>query len=195
MAFRNTRRSVLSEARTYLREQMALSRRDYMTIHRELELRGVPTPSRSQWYLWIREEQKKAAADTSGPWSLADDQTGRPDIVLALLSWVIGESQWQRRSLTVREAFWAVRLCAALPRFVEGMVLGAHEDRVAVKKERSATSLPWFWSWVLVYGQAHALDDDARGDTMRGLDAELVRHLFLDADARSAQERDRTLEP
>lgn len=165
MALSNRKRKKLDQARVVLRRAVAGGRDDWAAILEQLQLDGI-APAKSTFYQWVREERAAEASDDSGTWSLATDKTERPDIVLALLAWLAVESKWRRTSVTVDEATWAVRLCAALPHDVEATLLAGR--RMDGKAPPPARSIFSFWQWVRAY--AHKTP---------GLDHELAAIYYL----------------
>lgn len=76
-------------------------------------------PSRSTFYQWVREWREARARDTSGQWSLATDDTGRPDVVMSVLAALIGRSRGRFVPISRAEARWMVRLATAIPAVLE----------------------------------------------------------------------------
>lgn len=126
MALTARKRKRLEGARTYVREQLALGHEDIGALLADLERRGG-APSRTTLYEWVRTERMAEAADESGPWSLAADDTDRADVVLEVLHarhyhWLglvrqhSGPPSLGRpRPLTHAEARWVVRISTAAP--------------------------------------------------------------------------------
>lgn len=72
-------------------------------------------PSRSTFYGWVKDWENRRARDKSGYWSLANDNTGRPDLVMRVIAALVAASGGRGVRLTNAEAVWIARLGAALP--------------------------------------------------------------------------------
>ncbi len=106
-------------AREYVERRLAF--RDYDDLSDVLK--GAQqldwAPSRSTFYLWVKAWRAERARDQSGPWTLANDETGRPDIVMRVIATVHGQSRGRLNSVTTTEAKWIVRVALALPGILE----------------------------------------------------------------------------
>lgn len=97
---------------------------------RELELEGIAPPRRT-FYVWAKE----ATLAPTKPWTLAADETGRPDVVLRVLRAVHDASSGRIGQIGIDEATWIVRLVNAKPELLEA------GDAV------NATGVaPWLWA-------------------------------------------------
>lgn len=102
------------QARDYL--EAALIRGDAPAeIYRAMQLELGWVPSRSTVYAWAKDWQEARARDQSGRWSLATDETGRPDIVLRVLAALIATTHGRMDDISVDEARWLVKLARAVP--------------------------------------------------------------------------------
>ena len=103
-------------AREFLRDRFAQGIQGWPELVRAMELEGLPwIPSRSQFYVIRKEWRTSRDRDTSGEWSLAADETGRPDLVMRGMAAVIGMTEGRRGHITVAEAGWIVRVASAFP--------------------------------------------------------------------------------
>lgn len=90
-------------------------------ILRSLEEQGL-APARSTLYAWVRQWRDARALDTSGAWTLATDETGRPDIVMRVLAALEGTRMWREdtdQHITHTDARWLVRLATAFPDWLQ----------------------------------------------------------------------------
>lgn len=118
MALSSRKQKRIEAARQHLRNQLDLGRTNFGAVLREMQLDGI-APSRSTFYEWVRAERAVSAADKSGAWSLADDKTGRPDIVLEVLSGIYYDSNTRVRSISHDEAQLIVRIATAVPEVLD----------------------------------------------------------------------------
>lgn len=132
-----TKKRASAEARAYVQNQVDLGRSDAPAILRELDLKGLGV-SRSTLYEWLRIERERESTDSSKPWSLATDETGRPDVVLTVLKGIFEASDYRRKSLTQAEARWCVKITHAAPSMLnerEGPWLVFHMARDYLRAE------------------------------------------------------------
>lgn len=143
-------------------------------IHRGLEVRGLSPDSRGTTYNWVEQVRAEMALDGSGPWSLANDTTGRPRVVLGVLgaryrryAESMGGPPTEPLRMSVRDAWWAVRIADAAPGLVPPDGAADPDDA-------------WLrlWEWVLRYMTAEAamVKDGTRGP-LDWLDADLAREV------------------
>ena len=113
MALSKRKAARMDEARQYLRNELAKGTA-VGEIERALDLKGMAV-AHSTIYSWAKVERQQELADKSGPWLLATDDTGRPDLILRILHVLFEISGFRRRSITRAEARWCVRIATAVP--------------------------------------------------------------------------------
>lgn len=119
-------------------------------------------PSRSTFYEWVRQWREARARDRSGTWTLATDETGRPDIVMDVLAALIGSSRGRLATLTVAEARWIVRLATAVPIILKdktrfrGVDAQGHGIGDPIGPAWGTLNL---WEWALQYVDAENVGD------------------------------------
>lgn len=79
---------------------------------RELELEGA-APARRTFYSWAAEVDKRRSTDVT--WTLAEDTTGNPRVVLDVMAALHEASSGRLYRVTIEEAAWIVKLAAARP--------------------------------------------------------------------------------
>jgi hypothetical protein len=145
-------------ARQYVEARLNLAE-DRAEIYRSMQLELDWAPSRSTFYAWAQQWDQARARDESGPWSLATDSTGRPDVVLRVLAALLAVSHGQRDEISADDARWLVRLASAVPtewpdeKWRVKTASGDWQDVI----EHGAIRL---YNWAVRYADA-----EARGDT------------------------------
>ncbi len=113
---------------------------------------GKYAPSKTTFYRWLKEWDLAHPADRGEQWSLFNDSTGRPDVVLRVLAALAGRSR-RPRTVSIHEAQLLVRLATAAPKLLRDTVT---ETRRGSYPAWGALSL---WRWASRY-----LSAESRGD-------------------------------
>jgi hypothetical protein len=112
MVQRNAKRGI-QERKAAVQERLPLyPRQAWGELLRQLEVEGI-APPRSTFYVWANEADKLRS--TAPTWTLAEDRTGNPRVVLDVMAALHEASNGRLACVTVDEAAWIVKLDAARP--------------------------------------------------------------------------------
>lgn len=152
-------------AREYVERRLGFHDYDDLAdVLRGLEQTLPWAPSRSTFYSWVKQWREARARDRSGAWSLLNDETGRPDIVMRVIAALIGQSRGRHRpTVTSAEAHWIVRLALAVPDILADQT--QYRQVIGVDPEPVAATIPGalnLWAEALSYVEAESAADTNR---------------------------------
>lgn len=115
-----TRQRRREAARRWVENRLNGPHQELVEILRDAEQELTWAPPRSTFYEWVGDWKARRSRDQSGPWSLGEDTTGRPDIVMSVLAALAGAAGGTPGPITYPEAKAIVRLGSAFEPITNG---------------------------------------------------------------------------